>query len=256
MMRFKVISLLIAAGLVADARAGSDCWNIRLDFSGVQGDQNWSYGYRESGGPFVLMPEYTPPVSWNVHYSGPPPIYWTHITLLGNVALMHPNGLITSGGREPVDHEAVLRWTSPLAGSVTVATTAGKENTARGNGVDWIVRHNGAVLQNSFIAFNDAIGVSYETTLQVAVGDTIDFALNSHLSNDLADTTHFTAIIRVPQLGPDINRDCQVNVNDLLAVITGWGPCPDACTTPCPADVDENCAVDVNDLLAVITNWD
>jgi hypothetical protein len=45
-----------------------------------------------------------------------------------------------------------------------------------------------------------------------------------------------------------------VNVDDLLAVITGWGPCPNP--LDCPADVgvgdDE---VNVDDLLAVITSW-
>jgi len=48
--------------------------------------------------------------------------------------------------------------------------------------------------------------------------------------------------------------DGAVDVNDLLAVITTWGPCPippDACD----ADIDFSGAVDVNDLLAVISTW-
>src|SRR5262245_19628898 len=219
--RSSMATLLLAALFEAASSplfAGDLCWNVALDFSEVQGGNNWSYGYRESGGPFTLMPEFSP-VSWSVHYSGPPPIYWTHITLLGNETLMHPNGLTTSLGREPVDHEAVLRWTSPLAGDVIVATSAGKENTSGGNGVDWIVRKNDSTLQSFFIPFNDVLGISYEATMPVEVGDTIDFELNSHLSNDLGDTTHFTAIIRVPQQGPDVTGDCQVNVDDLLAVI-------------------------------------
>ena len=39
-------------------------------------------------------------------------------------------------------------------------------------------------------------------------------------------------------------------MNDLVAVITFWGPCAD-----CPEDFDGNGAVDVNDLVTVITNW-
>jgi hypothetical protein len=58
----------------------------------------------------------------------------------------------------------------------------------------------------------------------------------------------------------DTNSDGRVNVNDLLAVINAWGPCPVA--GPCSADVAPgNCngigdgVVNVNDLLAVINGW-
>jgi YVTN family beta-propeller protein len=55
--------------------------------------------------------------------------------------------------------------------------------------------------------------------------------------------------------------DGVVDVNDLLAVITTWGACPDCPSTPCDADIAPvgpptgNCTVDVNDLLLVITTW-
>jgi hypothetical protein len=48
----------------------------------------------------------------------------------------------------------------------------------------------------------------------------------------------------------DVNGDGLVNVDDLTAVILGWGPCP--C---CPADLDGNGVVDVDDLTAVILGW-
>jgi hypothetical protein len=44
-----------------------------------------------------------------------------------------------------------------------------------------------------------------------------------------------------------------VNVADLLAVIAAWGPCPNPLT--CPADLNVSGQVDVADLLEVITNW-
>jgi hypothetical protein len=49
----------------------------------------------------------------------------------------------------------------------------------------------------------------------------------------------------------DINIDFAVDVDDLIAVILGWGPCGKSC----PADTDNNGAVDVDDLVAVILNW-
>jgi hypothetical protein len=51
----------------------------------------------------------------------------------------------------------------------------------------------------------------------------------------------------------DVNGDGLVNVNDLVLVITGWGPCLPG--PPCDADVNDDHNVNVNDLVLVITNW-
>lgn len=53
----------------------------------------------------------------------------------------------------------------------------------------------------------------------------------------------------------DIDGDQQVNVSDLLDVITGWGACPSPCPPKCTADIVPDCTVNVSDLLAVITHW-
>lgn len=48
----------------------------------------------------------------------------------------------------------------------------------------------------------------------------------------------------------DINGSGTVNVDDLLAVINAWGPCPG-----CPADINGDGMVNVDDLLAVVNGW-
>ena len=62
----------------------------------------------------------------------------------------------------------------------------------------------------------------------------------------------------VSQNHADIDGDGAVNVNDLLAVVGAWGPCPQP-PQPCPADIAPLGApdgvVNVNDLLHVISNW-
>ena len=50
----------------------------------------------------------------------------------------------------------------------------------------------------------------------------------------------------------DINGDGIVGVDDLVEVITNWGPCP----PPCPADVTSDGVVDVNDIVALFEAWD
>jgi hypothetical protein len=49
----------------------------------------------------------------------------------------------------------------------------------------------------------------------------------------------------------DADGDGAVDVDDLLAVILGWG----ACGSPCPADVSGDGIVNVDDLIIVILNW-
>jgi hypothetical protein len=51
----------------------------------------------------------------------------------------------------------------------------------------------------------------------------------------------------------DIDNSSSVDVDDLVAVILGWGECP--AKAPCPADVDDSGTVDVDDLVAVILGW-
>ena len=48
----------------------------------------------------------------------------------------------------------------------------------------------------------------------------------------------------------DITGDGQINVSDLLAVISAWGVCPG-----CPADINADGQVNVTDLLMVINGW-
>lgn len=64
----------------------------------------------------------------------------------------------------------------------------------------------------------------------------------------------FSARVDANPIPGDVNHDGLVNVDDLLAVINDWGPCPQPPRT-CPADVNGDGAVNVNDLLIVINNW-
>jgi hypothetical protein len=67
--------------------------------------------------------------------------------------------------------------------------------------------------------------------------------------------TSNTATLTVNPCCPaDVNNSGAVDVDDLIAVILAWGPCPSP-PTPCPADVNASGSVDVDDLIAVILDW-
>src|SRR5207247_6398177 len=52
----------------------------------------------------------------------------------------------------------------------------------------------------------------------------------------------------------DIIADGFVNIDDLLAVINGWGVCV-SCPPYCSGDANQDCAVNIDDLLVVINGW-
>lgn len=157
-------------------------WVLAEDYSGHQGFKGWYYGYTESGGPFQLMTHYSS--FWAVDYTQPPPQYWTFITR----TQMHGNGTVTSEGRTPVLQEAVIRWMSAVNGLIRCGGHVAKVGIG-GNGVDWILRHNGAAVYSQYLEGNDSTGFDYSVHLSVEAGDEVDFVLNPHEGNDLYDGT-------------------------------------------------------------------
>jgi hypothetical protein len=53
----------------------------------------------------------------------------------------------------------------------------------------------------------------------------------------------------------DTNNSGAVDVDDLVAVILGWGACANCPPAVCSSDIDGDCDTDVDDLVAVILNW-
>jgi hypothetical protein len=77
-------------------------------------------------------------------------------------------------------------------------------------------------------------------------------------SAECGSVTSGAATLTVPGTCPpcpaDTNGSGAVDVDDLIAVILGWGACPPP-PPVCGADVDHSGAVDVDDLIAVILAW-
>ena len=171
------------------------------DFSSVQGQNNWYYGYYD--GPFTPA-EFTQMTvfigsTWYVDNETvtDPDIYWTQLT----PARAHGNGTTTSGGRTPDEQWAVRRWIAEVNGPILISGALAKApNGVVGNGIVGHIFVDGVEVFSQIIAGSDTVGVNYSFTTNVLAGQAIDFALDPRFSNDHSDTTIFTAqIFAVPE---------------------------------------------------------
>jgi hypothetical protein len=189
------LTALIAA--VPTARAGFIVANSVTEFSGVQGQDNWFYGYYSSPFTpvnFLQMGTFNPasaPDHWVVDFDPPSPFVWTSLNATGG----HPNGITTSGGRDAVEQWAVRRWVSEVDGSITITGNLADRDINAGNGIIGRIFVGNTEVYNATISNGDATGVNYSVTVNVSVGTTIDFAIDPRASNDLTDSTRFTAVI-------------------------------------------------------------
>ena len=100
-------------------------------------------------------------------------------------------------------------------------------NVATGGGGIWCYYQSNPEISNTVICGN--------------VSDQINGTWNDNGGNTVSDDC--------PLLCPDISGDGQVDITDLLEVISDWG------LFDSPADVTNDGVVNVSDLLSIISNW-
>ena len=161
----------ICAGVIAESE---DDWSRE----GVQGENNWFYGYRnltEEGD--VERIDYDPRADF-IHYPGEwwngniwdfpeGNVPWTSHSALGT----HPNG-----ENNGALHWSIRRWEAdvdePTAIAIRWLTT--KANTACGNGVTGAIHHNGVRIDSVLVKFNDNKTAERVVYANVEPGDFID----------------------------------------------------------------------------------
>jgi hypothetical protein len=118
-------------------------------------------------------------------------------------------------------------------------------NIAQWNGESWSAMGQGVRGGTGIVRQLNRIGL----TLFATGGFTIAGEdVSAYLARWRVGSCHIADI--APEGG-----DGAVNIDDLIAVILGWGECPDDDDEPCDADVNEDGQVDADDLAAVILNW-
>jgi hypothetical protein len=167
------------------------------EFSCTQGQNSWSYGYFDGPfdssdfqpmtqcGPDTFFGGY-PGNAWMVN----PDLYWTSI----RTAISFPNGP-SSCGRQNVEHWAVRRWTSEVAGTVTISG-------AIANVLGGIDTFTGIILVDGDEVWRQTIFGAEEIpyvlqNVSVGVGSVIDFAVRPD-GSDCNDHAKFAATISGP----------------------------------------------------------
>jgi hypothetical protein len=145
-------------------------------------------------------------------------------------------------------------WTqveSPGGGSGLIAFASDNIYCSGGGIVHW----DGTSWQ-TVEDFDQVIGAS---TLAIASADLCNM-ITVGRQITVGEIMPFSAVLAPGQVGEftarpgDVNFDNIVGVDDLIAVINGWGQCP-APPAGCDADVTGDGQVNVDDLLMVINNW-
>lgn len=164
------------------------------DFSGVQGENGWSYGrYQQTSNPGVFQEfpvDYWDGSKWDVPNGNPP---WTEISAESG----HPNG----------DNNAEIEWatrryTVEEGGDLLVEWTLAKANTGGGSGTSLHVLLNGTEIDFASVGGGDGVGVRRDVVIPGAQpGDIIDFALSPEgldgSNADGSDGSFFGAKIHV-----------------------------------------------------------
>jgi hypothetical protein len=114
---------------------------------------------------------------------------------------------------------------------------------------DWrLYRNNG----NGTFSFDQEFDAAQAGSCALMFDADNDRDLDLGLIDELADTVQIRRNGGFADQG-DVNGNGVVNVDDLLGVISAWGPCPAGDT--CHEDVNGDGVVNVDDLLLVIQNW-
>lgn len=197
-----------AAGvqLVAKVADSTDDWSP----TGTQGFRGWTYGYylrsADANGTYSA-PEFVP---FPTNYWSGSFWRWPSATFpwdLVSQTVGHPTG--TNSGSE---HWVIRRWTSSVAGTLSVRWTVQKSGTL-GSGVTGRLFYKGLLRDSLPLTGGDVVGQTRTVTLTgVAVGDVIDLALApqgaSGAGDDVGDTANISMTIStVGSLSSQITTD-------------------------------------------------
>ena len=206
----------LVVGLIALAIAGPalavPIADSQAEFSGVQGQDSWSYGFFNltakgsayAAGDFVAFDSFDAGGLRWVASDGQVGANNNDFLSI-NQAGGHPNGLGPSSQDSII--WAMRRYTSEVSGPISIDFDLHKANTINraGGGITGHIFVDGVEIFSALIDNADGVGLQQSILRGVNVGSLIDFAIDPHGSTPLAGTdgldsaradgSHFSAVI-------------------------------------------------------------
>lgn len=190
-------AMLLSLCLAADLRAQTVADSV-AEFSNVQGENGWYYGYfrksGDSGGydpdtDFRQLPQNDP-------YAGTWSLDNTRFYTGMDADQQHGNASVSS--REDIEHWAIRRWVSDVSGTFTISGMV-REDKKVGRGDDGVIAQiliNGEEVFSRDIAPEDQTALAYSVLANLEVGDVVDFVMQPGVT-DHYDCPFFTGTITV-----------------------------------------------------------
>ena len=182
-------------GVVPDLTLNDDTVlaNSSSDFSGVQGNNGWTYGMSSAfdlGAGFILLPN------------------WTGFVWNNPGTILDFPQLDANGGHPQFENLrwAARRWTSNYTGTVNLSGSFYDRDGGCGDGVHVRIFKNGIQVYEFLNV--PTFSNTYDFDIEVVPGDFIDFAIDPKFDAG-CDDTHFTAEITA-QTGITYDDNCGV----------------------------------------------
>jgi len=254
---FKVFASFVAGSCCACASARAQVADSQADFSGVQGQHGWYYGYYDGAqnpGGFQHMPLFNVflPNFWSITANAPGG-YWVCLSNIGG----HPSGTRGIQDRVPAINASVRRFYFVEGGPVTVSGTLRKVIETCGNGVTGRIFVNGVEVWSQSIPGNDTTGLTYSFNYNFPPGSLIDWSINPIDGDEECDYSVFSATIQ-RDCPCDLNRDGLVDDSDFVQFVRDYNllDCADPAMLPdCAADFNNDHVVDDSDFLSFIVAY-
>ncbi len=210
-----VLALVGHAGSVIAAPAYS--WNLAKDLSAKGNSTNplpggiWSLLYDSVGTTHNQANYRVLPLFSSTWYTYPDPLFnWTvenSTNIL--IGVTTRDGNFTGGGSEfqykqgdAVVHPstasaAIVKWTSPIAGKVTVSGVISDFDARCGNGIKWSLDKGNFILMSG-VVLNGNNGASFvQQNIPVSIGTPLYFVVNGNGNQD-CDTSRLELLISSP----------------------------------------------------------
>jgi len=154
-----------------------------------------------------------------------------------------------------LDSESFLSVTFDVTAPANYTLIATLTSGGTGGAVALLLTGPGGVLVESYLTPSPGV-VDVDSAGTLAPGSytiIIDSQAHLLLVNEAryASTGYNVSfdLVAAPLAG-DVNNDGEIAFDDLLAILSSWGPC-----ASCAADLDQDGVVGFSDLLLVLTNW-